>query len=296
MKGLAITGENLKNQQEVVKNEVRVNVLNQPYGGFPWLDLPQYANTELVQLPQLLRRPEGPRRRDARGRVQVLQDLLRAQQRGAGRRRRLRSGAGEGVDREVFRARCPASQLPPEARHLRAAAGEGETREQGRQARDASRARDRLPRPQAQHARVLRDGPDRRDHGPGQGLAALPGAGAEERADRRRQRRDQLGPRQHVQHQRSDAVGRLAHPRQGQVGGPDPQGLRRGDREDPHDAGRPGDAGSRARQEALLVLRQDGAVQRLRQGRHCSPRWRCSTTTPRRSTRSRPSSARSRPR
>jgi zinc protease len=45
MKGLAITQENLKNQQEVVKNEVRVNVLNQPYGGFPWLDLPQYANT-----------------------------------------------------------------------------------------------------------------------------------------------------------------------------------------------------------------------------------------------------------
>ncbi len=45
MRGLAITAENLKNQQEVVKNEVRVNVLNQPYGGFPWLDLPQYANT-----------------------------------------------------------------------------------------------------------------------------------------------------------------------------------------------------------------------------------------------------------
>jgi len=44
MRGLAITQENLKNQQDVVKNEVRVNVLNQPYGGFPWLDLPQYAN------------------------------------------------------------------------------------------------------------------------------------------------------------------------------------------------------------------------------------------------------------
>jgi predicted Zn-dependent peptidase len=28
----------------VVKNEVKVNVLNQPYGGFPWLDMPQYAN------------------------------------------------------------------------------------------------------------------------------------------------------------------------------------------------------------------------------------------------------------
>src|SRR5205085_4082627 len=45
MKGLAINQDNLKNQQEVVKSEVRVNVLNQPYGGFPWLDLPQYANT-----------------------------------------------------------------------------------------------------------------------------------------------------------------------------------------------------------------------------------------------------------
>ncbi len=44
MRGLAITAENLKNQQEVVKNEVRVNVLNRPYGGFPWLDLPQHAN------------------------------------------------------------------------------------------------------------------------------------------------------------------------------------------------------------------------------------------------------------
>jgi predicted Zn-dependent peptidase len=45
MKGLAITDENLKNQQGVVANEVKVNVLNQPYGGFPWLWLPQYANT-----------------------------------------------------------------------------------------------------------------------------------------------------------------------------------------------------------------------------------------------------------
>jgi len=45
MRGLAITQENLTNQQGVVTNEVKVNVLNQPYGGFPWLDMPQYANT-----------------------------------------------------------------------------------------------------------------------------------------------------------------------------------------------------------------------------------------------------------
>jgi predicted Zn-dependent peptidase len=45
MRGLDISQDNLTNQQGVVKNEVKVNVLNQPYGGFPWLDMPQYANT-----------------------------------------------------------------------------------------------------------------------------------------------------------------------------------------------------------------------------------------------------------
>lgn len=45
MRGLDITQDNLTNQQGVVKNEVKVNVLNQPYGGFPLLDMPQYANS-----------------------------------------------------------------------------------------------------------------------------------------------------------------------------------------------------------------------------------------------------------
>lgn len=44
MRGLNITQENLENQQGVVMNEVKVNVLNRPYGGFPWLWMPQYAN------------------------------------------------------------------------------------------------------------------------------------------------------------------------------------------------------------------------------------------------------------
>jgi predicted Zn-dependent peptidase len=44
MRGLAVTQENLANQRDVVKNEVKVNVLNRPYGGFPWLDMPQRAN------------------------------------------------------------------------------------------------------------------------------------------------------------------------------------------------------------------------------------------------------------
>lgn len=45
MKGLAIDQANLDNQRDVVKNEVRVNVKNQPYGSFPWIDLPMVANT-----------------------------------------------------------------------------------------------------------------------------------------------------------------------------------------------------------------------------------------------------------
>src|SRR3954468_304504 len=45
MRGLKITEDNLTNQKGVVGNEVKVNVLNTPYGGFPWLDMPQYANT-----------------------------------------------------------------------------------------------------------------------------------------------------------------------------------------------------------------------------------------------------------
>jgi len=44
MRSLDITQANLANQQGVVKNEVKVNVLNTPYCGFPWLDMPQYAN------------------------------------------------------------------------------------------------------------------------------------------------------------------------------------------------------------------------------------------------------------
>ena len=45
MRSLKITPENLQNQKDVVSEEVRVNVLNQPYGAFEWLGLPQKANT-----------------------------------------------------------------------------------------------------------------------------------------------------------------------------------------------------------------------------------------------------------
>jgi predicted Zn-dependent peptidase len=40
MRSVALTQENLDNQIAVVQNEIRVNVLNRPYGGFPWILLP----------------------------------------------------------------------------------------------------------------------------------------------------------------------------------------------------------------------------------------------------------------
>ena len=43
MRALQVDDENLRNQRDVVKEEVRVNVFNRPYGGFPWLDLPPVA-------------------------------------------------------------------------------------------------------------------------------------------------------------------------------------------------------------------------------------------------------------
>src|SRR3989442_8877250 len=43
---LHVTPENLKNQKDVVSEEVRGNVLNQPYGAVEWLRLPQRANTK----------------------------------------------------------------------------------------------------------------------------------------------------------------------------------------------------------------------------------------------------------
>ena len=39
MRSVRITQENLDNQISVVKEEIRVNVLNRPYGGFPWIHM-----------------------------------------------------------------------------------------------------------------------------------------------------------------------------------------------------------------------------------------------------------------
>ena len=77
----AITEENLRNQIDVVKEEIRVNVLNRPYGGFPWLQLPPVAFDTFANahdgygsFVDLSRPPSTPR---------LLRPLLRAGQRRA---------------------------------------------------------------------------------------------------------------------------------------------------------------------------------------------------------------------
>ena len=93
----ALSQENLDNQREVVKNEKRWSYDNRPYGS--WIekllgvDLPGRAPVP----PPDDRLDGGPRRRLDRGRVGVLPAALRAEQRGAVRRRRRRPGPGRGV-------------------------------------------------------------------------------------------------------------------------------------------------------------------------------------------------------
>ncbi len=87
MRGLDITQANLTNQQGVVGNEVKVNVLNQPYGGFPWLDMPQIANQNWYNAHNFygdLKDIEAATLEDVKI---VLQDLLRPQQCRPGRGR-----------------------------------------------------------------------------------------------------------------------------------------------------------------------------------------------------------------
>jgi len=76
MKILDFSEKNLKNQQDVVKEEIRVNVKNRPYGLFFWTDLAGRPSTS-GERPRRLRQLRGPRRGARRGRGVVLRLLLR---------------------------------------------------------------------------------------------------------------------------------------------------------------------------------------------------------------------------
>ena len=175
---------------------------------------------------------------------------------------------------EKYFAPIPSSAAAAEGRHLRAAAGEGEARDQGRQARHAARARDRLPRAAAQHARVLRDGPARPDPRPGQGQPALPGARPEERPDRR----GRAAASTPASATCSTSTGRRSGTSRSSTTRtrPPTQILKVFDAEIEkvqHDAGRPGHARPRARQAALAASTTRWSSSAASARPTCSPRF-----------------------
>ena len=248
---------------------------------------------ELVQRPQLLRRPEGPRRRDARGRLEA------SSRRSTRRTTPCSSSSATSIPAqtkawiEKYFANDSLRAAAGQGRHLRAAAGEGEARDQGGQARHPARARDRLPRAGAQHARVLRDGTPRPGPRPGQGQPALPGARPEERPDRR-----------DVDGGINSGLGNMFN-----INGPtlwdvslfhdkdktSDQILKVFDAEIEkvqHDAGRPGHARPRAREDALASSTTRWSSSAASARRTCSPRFALFDDDPSRINRSRRSSAR----
>ena len=103
MSGLAITQDNLTNQQGVVINEVKVNVLNTPYGGFPWLDMPQYAFKNWYNSHNFygeLSHIEAANLTDVQN---FFRHVLLAQQCRAGDQRGFCPRRGHGPGRKVFR-------------------------------------------------------------------------------------------------------------------------------------------------------------------------------------------------
>ena len=117
----------LSNQQDVVRNERRQSIENRPYGIvdeamfhtlFPKAH-PYYAD--------VIGSHADIQAGEARGREEVLQDVLRAEQREPRDRRRHRQGEDEGAGREVFR--------PAEARARRAEDRGDDAADHGRAAR-----------------------------------------------------------------------------------------------------------------------------------------------------------------
>src|SRR6202008_4869081 len=98
MRALKVDDENLRNQRDVVKEEVRVNVLNQPYGGFPWLDMPPVAFRNWGNAQHFYGGFRRSRCREPSGRAEIFSYLLRAKQCGAADARRRepcrRTGTG----------------------------------------------------------------------------------------------------------------------------------------------------------------------------------------------------------
>jgi len=200
MKGLAIDAANLKNQQEVVKNEVRVNVLNQPYGSFPWIDVPMAANENWYNAHNFygdLRELDAATLEDAtafnktfyspnNAVLSVVGDFEPAQTK-------------QWIDK--YFAAIQKAELPPPAD----LAEPRQTKEK-RAGRVDALANRRVSHARTMDPRLVRHGTHRPDTRPGTRRETVRRACAAHRPHERCLRRHQLGPRQHVQLRRAHAM------------------------------------------------------------------------------------------
>ncbi len=162
MRGLAITEENLTNQKGVVSNEVKVNVINTPYGGFPWLDMPQYANTNWYNAHNFygdLKDIDAATLPDVQHFFQTYYTPNNAAL--------AIVGDFEPADAKAMVAKyfggIPSVPLAETAGHHRAEAGKGTSGDEGGSAGKAAGAGGLVPHAGAEYARVLRYGADRSD-------------------------------------------------------------------------------------------------------------------------------------
>ncbi len=226
----AITEENLRNQIDVVKEEIRVNVLNRPYGAFPWLQLPQvafesFANTHdgygsFVDL-------ESSTVDDA---ADFFSAVLRAGQRRPLHRRRPRRRRDRAADRALVRPRRRPRRAA-HARHRRAAAHHAAPRRRSRtrwRRRRPSRSAGGCPTRSREFDKLPGHRPARRAAQRGRRLAAGAPARARrphrDRAEqlRRAVRRPLRRPGRHAAHHAGAPPGRRARrpgPRRGPRGG-----------------------------------------------------------------------------
>ena len=146
-----------------MKNEVKVNVLNRPYGGFPWLDMPQVANENWFNAHNFygdLKDLDAATLKDAEAFFKSFYSPGNAALVVTGD---FEPEAAFKWIQEYF-GPIPSAPHQELARHLRAAPGEGEADAPSRTVAGAApRARGRVPRAEAQHARVLRPRPHRAD-------------------------------------------------------------------------------------------------------------------------------------
>ena len=119
MRSLVHHDENLKNQKEAVKQERRLSFDNQPYADRHRRRVADPDVPELAELALADRVVRGPELRQRRRRLEVLQDLLRAQQRRAGDRRRHSDSRSQEADRDLLR-RHPVAAAAQASRHGRA--------------------------------------------------------------------------------------------------------------------------------------------------------------------------------